>query len=409
MVAAARTTGVIGDDTTSVVFHDLDLLEERLAQLAGLFPEGTLHTVAIKANPLVEVLRVVVRAGHGLEAASFEEVSLALAADCPPERIVFDSPAKTHDELRRSLELGVRINADSVAELDRIEALWPAGSTSIIGLRINPLVGAGSIDATSVAARNSKFGVPIDAVGPQLRRRFERHAWLRCLHVHVGSQGCTVGQLVAAARAVADLRAEIVAGYGAVIDHVDIGGGLPVDYDEAPTAPPLEDYVAQLQTEVPELLGDVVLVTEFGRALQAGCGWAVTRVEYVKADGDTPTAVVHLGADFLLRPVYQPDAWRHRFSVLGNGPDGPAGRWRVAGPLCFGGDIIGGAVQLPHPSVGDLVVIHDVGAYTIGMWSRHCSRGMPAVVGYRRSGDGVDFELLRGSETPDDIVRFWSR
>ena len=70
-------------------------MRSRIAQLQSAFPKGTLHALAIKANPLVEVLREAVNAGAGLEAASIEEVHLALAADCPPERIVFDSPAKT--------------------------------------------------------------------------------------------------------------------------------------------------------------------------------------------------------------------------------------------------------------------------------------------------------------------------
>lgn len=409
VLTEARRQGIVTADERSVLFHDLGLLEARLAELARRFPSGTLHTVAIKANPLVEVLRVVVASGHGLEAASFEEVSLALASGCPPSRIVFDSPAKTTGEIARSLELGIRLNADSVDELRRIESLWPDGSASIVGLRINPLVGAGSIGTTSVAARDSKFGVPIDRIDDELRSMFGRLPWLRCLHVHVGSQGCTVEQLTAAAVAATRLRDELHRDHGAVVDHLDIGGGLPTDYDEEAVAPSLAAYVDALRTAAPELFDGPTLLTEFGRAIHAGCGWAVTRVEYVKDRHGPLTAVLHLGADFLMRPVYQPDFWRHRFTAIDHDDGESTEPWRLAGPLCFGGDIVGRGVPLPRLAPGDLVVVHDVGAYTLSMWSRHCSRGMPPVWGYRDDGDAVTFELLRRGEEPDDIVRFWSR
>lgn len=406
VIEHARRAGLLTDGVRAVVFHDLALLDARLTELTAAVPAPAMHTVAIKANPLVELLRVVVRLGHGLEAASIEEVQLALAAGCPADRIVFDSPAKTMAELATSLDLGIRINADSLDELRRIAELRSPTSRSIVGIRVNPLVGAGTIGTTSVAATDSKFGVPVDRFGNELREMFAA-PWLRCLHIHVGSQGCSVEQLVDAARVVVRLRDELRA-EGSVVDHIDIGGGLPVDYDEDATAPSIDDYVAALRAGVPDLFDGSTILTEFGRAIHAGCGWAVTRVEYVKRDGETPTAVLHLGADFLMRPVYQPDFWRHRFSTIG----GDAGRdvesWRLAGPLCFAGDIVGRHVPLPPLTPGDLVVVHDVGAYTLSMWSRHCSRGMPAVYGYRLDDDGVEFELLKRAEEPDDIVRFWS-
>jgi diaminopimelate decarboxylase len=61
--------------------------------------------------------------------------------------------------------------------------------------------------------------------------------------------------------------------------------------------------------------------------------------------------------------------------------------------------------MLPAIEVGDILVFHDTGAYTMGMWSRHCSRGMPAVVGIEDDGT---FRTLRKRESTLDMVRFWS-
>lgn len=113
-VRALLAGGWLDDERPAVLVHDLDLVQARARALAAAFPEGALHAVAIKASPVVAILRALVDAGMGLEAASWEEVELARAAGCAPERIVYDSPAKTRTELRRALALGVRLNVDNL-------------------------------------------------------------------------------------------------------------------------------------------------------------------------------------------------------------------------------------------------------------------------------------------------------
>jgi diaminopimelate decarboxylase len=105
------------------------------------------------------VLRRCVERGVGLEAASWEEVALAVAAGCEPSRIDYDSPAKTFTEIARALELGAHGNADSLDELDRIIDLrrdYP-DSTATVALRVNPVVGGGSIPTQPGDARRARL------------------------------------------------------------------------------------------------------------------------------------------------------------------------------------------------------------------------------------------------------------
>lgn len=394
----------------SAIVHHLGLMRQRITALRATFPASTLHALAIKANPVLEVLREAVRAGAGLEAASLEEVALARAAGCPAERIVFDSPAKTRDEIRQALLWGVRLNADNFDELGRIaDARNGVDSSSVVGLRVNPLVGGGTIAQTSVATADSKFGVTLAADRARVVEAFAQCPWLNGLHVHVGSQGCRLELLAEAARRVIELRGEIAARTGRAVSYIDIGGGLPTAYtaDPAPATP--AEYRELLAQQVSELFAaDVRLVTEFGRCVQANCGLAVSRVEYTKPS--QRLAVIHLGADFLLRPVYCPDDWKHEFWLLdelGRPKAGPASPVTIAGPLCFAGDLLARDVPLPPVEPGDWLVIRDVGAYTLSMWSRHCSRGIPAVVGYDPEQSNP-WRLLRAGETPADVVAFWS-
>lgn len=378
----------------TLMFHDIGALEARLAALRAAFPGDAVHGIAIKANPLVELLRVVVEGGCGLEAASWEEVACARAAGCPGDRIVFDSPAKTDAELTEALAMGLWLNADNEHELARLAALGAPGRAHV-GLRVNPLVGAGTIGHTSTVSRGSKFGELLDRA-PELVRRYP---FVTGLHVHTGSQGVGLPLLQAAARAT-----------GEVVDAldlawIDVGGGLPVRYTDADPEPPsVEDWAAAL-SELP-FWGRRRVLTELGRAVHAGTGWAVSRIETVKDVDGTPLYVVHLGADLLLRAVYRPDDWAHEFFVLR--PDGTAreGRQRVhvGGPLCFSGDLIARDRELPPAEPGDLLVVRDTGAYTLSMWSRHCSRGLPGVLGVR----GHEAVPLFAGESADDVVRFWS-
>jgi diaminopimelate decarboxylase len=410
VLGCAVMEGLLNHETKAVIFHDLDRVRLRVGELHDRFPASTLHAVAIKANPLVDLLRVLVDAGAGLEAASIEEVELACAAGCPPKRIVYNSPAKTLPELKHALTIGVCINADNLDEIQRIaEVRALAPSASDICLRINPLVGKGTIASTSVAGRGSKFGVSIDKV-EEITSAFATHPWLGGLHVHVGSQGCQLELLTAGAVRAVQLRTELHDRLGRLqIRMVNIGGGLPAAYREGETPPSLSEYVAALRAQAPALFADTVqLVTEFGRAIHATAGWAASRVEYVKDSGGDRLAVIHLGADFLLRRVYAPADWHHELAVLnamGQPKLGPLEPWTIVGPLCFAGDVLAQGVLLPTILPGDFIVVRDTGAYTLSMWSRHCSRGLPLVLGY----DSNSLCVLKAQETPADVVSFWSR
>lgn len=391
-------------DEPAVLVHDLERLRAKIADVAAAFAApGALHTLAIKANPLVGVLRVAVAAGAGLEAASIEEVHLALRAGCPPDRIVFDSPVKTEAELAEALRLGLRINADNFAEIERIAALHTPASTSRIGLRINPELAEAALALTSVGHRGSRFGVPLSQ-RPAIVDAFVRHAFLTGLHVHIGSQGVTIPELVDGVARVWDLRRELVAARPVPIDMFDLGGGLPAQYrDDAARLTPTA-YAAALRAAIPELFAaGVQIVTEFGRSILADCGFVVSRVEVTKPG---PVAVLHVGADLFVRRVYRPHEWHHDFLALGRDGrllGGEPVPTTLAGPLCFGGDLLARDLPLPPLAAGDHVLIRDTGAYTLSMWSRYCSRAIPLVVGL----DGPELAVLRPRDRISDVVAFW--
>jgi diaminopimelate decarboxylase len=399
------------DPTEAVVFLDLDRLEDGLTLLKQAFPSSTLHAPAVKANPLLEVQTLIASLGFGCEVASRGELGIALKAGFEPHTIIFDSPVKTFTEIKFALELGVSVNANSLGELERIASVRHSVNTSsCVGIRLNPEVGSGTIRSTSVAQQHSKFGVPLSAFQEELAKAFDTHEWLSGLHVHIGSQGMSREQLLQGVGRVYRFY-ERVKGHRTSLVF-NIGGGLPAQYRS--TDPPVSfaSYAADLEEGFPQLFqGGVRLVTEFGRALHARCGWVATPIEYVVRNGDDHrTLLVHVGADMFLRKAYCPNDWHHDLSIcdaagiLRSGVDLPSD---VAGPLCFAGDYLGRDVLLPvDTSERDYLLIHDAGAYTFSMWSVYNSRQFPRILGYRSGGS--QFSILRERQSEDNIVEFWS-
>ena len=265
---------------------------------------------------------------------------------------------------------------------------------------------------------------------------------------------------------------------------VDIGGGLAVDYfpnDAATEAipgprqgttptPALADYARQLAAAAPSLFPGYYggspqpiyphrqLITEFGKALVAGAGVVVAKVEDViwwggEEGGDAAvgvvtsasstsstagarataraTAVLHAGADLLLRECYLSSAFSHRMALTREGvllgpPCGRQGQGQLllqgsqlglqctlVGPLCFAGDVLGdvwlpgaggGALAGPAPRRGDDALVFDCGANSLALFSRHCSRQAPGVWVVWDEGED-EVELGGGPESAVGAVR----
>lgn len=407
------------DQSPALGLIDLDLIDERAEELKASFhsTQRTLHTIAAKAIPLRPVLAEYVSRGFGCEVASPGELELALAAGFSPETIVFDSPAKTASILKRAFDLGVKINFDNFDEIARFdEILVRQGSspTADVGLRINPQLESGTIASTSTATKVSKFGVGLCDTGARERiiRTYLDRSWMNQIHVHSGSQGMTLRQAAEGIRAVVDLAAEInmlsLEHHGQRrITRIDIGGGLPINYDSDDLGPSYTEYHDILAEVVPTLF-DYELITEFGRSLTAKTGSILARVEYAKRTGGRRIVTTHAGVHVVTRTAYMPNDWPLRVIPLtGNGTpkEAPGTVHDIAGPACFSGDLVARERMLPRLDAGDAILVPDTGAYC---FTTHYSYNMLArvpVVGYRlRSESKMTYSLLRPGQSIDELL-----
>ncbi|WIO75194.1 diaminopimelate decarboxylase [Porticoccaceae bacterium LTM1] len=410
---AAVAKGLLTEESPVVGFVDTDAVSKTIADLHKAFPAHFTHFFAVKANGMLEVLKLLKREGMKCETASPGELQQALNAGFTGADIVFDEPAKTPSVIKKVLSLGATLHVDNFEELERVKVLLEGDQYSgEIGYRINPQVGSGVIKAMSTAGQHSKFGVPLDDPGnrEQIINDYLSHPWLNTMHTHVGSQGCSfeliaegIGKVVALAKEVNQRAGE------QRIQSIDIGGGLRVNFYSDKVTPTFKQYADFLKKKVPELFtGEFRVKTEFGRAIMAKNGSILARVEYAKNSGGRHIATTHAGAQIAARTIFMPEAWPLRLSTFdANGECKTENviEQDIAGPCCFAGDVVAHRRKLPKLESGDVIMLHDTGAYYFSNPFFYNSLPAPAVYGYR-IGEGGEVELreFRPQQTVEQMM-----
>lgn len=369
LYAAAKAKGLTS--TKADFVYSKEALDYRLSLLQDHFPQNTLHAIAIKTCSEPEVLKHIASKGFGLEAASIEEVKLAQIAGVPNNKIVFDSPVKTREEIKYCHEFvkGALINVNCFEEIER----YPADFKGKLGLRINPLINVDTDKNLNVSKLNSKFGIPITQKDQIFKVLTESNRFT-AIHFHIGSGISDFAPNLKAFQVITDLASEVNAirtkkGFKNKIDTIDIGGGIDFDLESETIG--IKTFCTALK-EINKNT-DFKLVTEFGKFIHEKNSFAISTVEYItKNTPESHNAFIHIGADLFLRKIYSQMDINYPISVLGK--EGEDQTYRIVGPLCFAGDVLFESVKLPFLEEGNQIILFNTGANTISMWSRHCSR-----------------------------------
>ena len=365
-----------GKVSDAMYVYSFDLLKERLLHLQSVFPSDVLHAVAIKTNNLPEVLKYITERGFGLEAASFEEVELAIAANCLPTKIVFDGPVKTSEELKICNEKfqGLRVNANSFHELDKLQGL----DNLDVGIRINPMLDISAPDMFMVSGQGSKFGIPI-TYKEEIIAAVKENKNIRGLHVHPGSEISKLSEHVDCISVVHQLAKEINSQLGKRIFWLDIGGGVKAEVTEAGQQKSIQQFADGVTKACPGIFEDFAVITEYGRFVHSFCAFAISKVEDILTYQNPAVALIHLGADLFVREVYSAIAPSHSIHNLSS-TNKTLESYDLGGPLCFTGDFLKRNIQIVKLQIGDYIAIGECGSNTISMWSQHCSRTKPDII-----------------------------
>lgn len=350
---------------------------------------------AVKANSNLAVINLMARLGSGFDIVSGGELGRVIAAGGDPAKVVFSGVGKTSDEIAEALEAGILcFNVESEPELERIsEVALRLNKKAPVSLRINPDIDAKTHPYISTGLKANKFGIPIERAADVYRHAATLPGiTIQGVDCHIGSQ---LTELAPFIEAVDKLLALIdtLALEGIHIHHLDVGGGLGVNYqDERPPEP--DAYTAALH----EQLGDreLTLLFEPGRAIMANAGILVTKVEYLKMGDSKNFALVDAAMNDLIRPALY-SAWQ---AIIPVNPNSLATEYEydVVGPVCETGDFLGKQRKLAiEPN--DLLAVRSVGAYGFVMSSNYNSRPRIAEV----MVDDASAHVIRRRETRESL------
>jgi len=346
---------------------------------------------AVKANSNLAVLNVLAQQGAGFDIVSLGELERVLAAGGDPKKIVFSGVGKQAHEMARALEVGVYcFNVESEAELERLSAVaTERGQVAHVSLRVNPDVDAQTHPYISTGLKDNKFGDDIN----EAPRVYAKAASLPGLEVkgvdcHIGSQLTEIRPFLDALDRLLVLI-DTLAEQGIIIEHLDLGGGLGVQYrDETPAS--AEEYIAAVKARLGERR--FKLIFEPGRSVAANAGVFLTRVEYLKLNDHKNFAIIDGAMNDLIRPALY-SAWQDIKPVVENS-DAPLRTYDLVGPVCETGDFLGKNRDLAL-SEGDLLAVMSAGAYGFVMASNYNTRGRAAEI----MVDGTQAHVVRERET----------
>ena len=383
---------------TPLYVYSAPVLRERYRAIADAFGDypHTLH-YALKANSTLAIAGLIRSLGGAADANSVWEIELARRAGFAPREIVFTGVGKSAAELECAVPLGLKaINVESAGELARVEAIATEKRlVARVAIRVNPDIDARSHPHISTGLKINKFGVPIDEARDLFASLPDRRALtLVAVHVHVGSQITSLEPLQRAAAAAAGLAGEF-ARAGRPLEYVDLGGGLGISYDGRPTPSPRE-YVATLVDAIRPT--GLPIVVEPGRAIAGPSAVLLARVVDLKPrDQSSDFAVIDAGMTELLRPALY--GAYHRIepvTIRGRGER----QYEVVGPVCESSDVVGRDRTFDAVDVGDLLAIHDAGAYGSAMASNYNRRPLPVEV----LVDEGRWRVIRRRQTIDDML-----
>ncbi|HEV8522975.1 MAG TPA: diaminopimelate decarboxylase [Terriglobales bacterium] len=385
------------------------------------------HTIcySIKANSSLSILRLLSKLGAGFDVVSGGELERvrrvhrhALA------NVVFSGVGKTAAEIDAALRARILLfNVESESELALLTSRAARlKKTARIALRVNPHVPAETHPYISTGLREHKFGIPIEDA-PALYARAAREKFLQVagVSVHIGSQITSLEPFALTVERLAEL-VRTLRSNGHRIIYVDAGGGLGIAYkaedcgQQAVSAGEVSkeadsraygavddfrSYAGAVQRPLRGL--NVHLILEPGRVLLGPAGVLLTRVLYLKRNGDKRFVVLDAGMNDLIRPALY-NAYHEIVPAklpAGDQRSTSADLFDIVGPVCETGDFFARDRRLPQVAEGDLLAVLDAGAYGMSLASNYNSRPRPAEV----LVDGARSSLVRRRETAADLVR----
>ena len=385
--------------TPLFVYSKAAMLAALAAYQRGLAGRKAQICYAMKANSSLALLQLFARAGCGFDIVSGGELQRVLAAGGDPAKVIFSGVGKTRAEMAQALQAGIGcFNVESESELDVLHGVaTELGRIAPVSLRVNPNVDAKTHPYISTGLKGNKFGIAHEKALAAYRHAASLSG-LRVVGIdcHIGSQITDSAPYLDTIDRILDL-VEAIEKEGIAIAHIDLGGGLGIDYNGE--APPAADalWSALLARFDARGHGGRQFMIEPGRSLVGNAGVCLTEVLYLKPGEQKNFCIVDSAMNDLPRPAMY-EAF-HQIVPVSEKPGGGT-LYDVVGPVCESGDWLG-RQRLLNVAPGELLAVLSAGAYCMSMASNYNTRGRAAEI----LVDGSQAHLIREREDASDQMR----
>lgn len=379
---------------TPLYVYDAAIIERQYNKLMNAFPNKNMKiSYACKALTNISILKFIKNLGAKLDTVSIQEVQLGLKAGFETKDIMYTPNCVNIDEIIKAVGFGVQINIDNISILEQFGHLY--GDTYPVCVRINPHIMAGGNTKISTGHIDSKFGISIYQLRHLERVIVSNNIKVNGLHMHTGSdildadvflRGAEI--LFEAARSFKDL------------EFMDFGSGFKVKYSPSDNTTNIEELGQKLGVRFEEFCKeygkDLAIMFEPGKFLVSESGFLFVRTNVIKQTTSTVFAGVDSGQNHLIRPMMY-DAYHHITNV--SNPSGTLRIYSVVGYICET-DTFGWDRKLNEVREGDILVLHNAGAYGYSMSSNYNSRYRPAEVMVHNG----QAKLIRRRENLEDLL-----
>ncbi|MGB8453608.1 MAG: diaminopimelate decarboxylase [Anaerocolumna sp.] len=355
---------------TPLYIFDGDNIEDNYQYMKKLLPEQFDVFYSVKANPSLAICQVLQNNGSGIEVASEGELRLALGAGFNPSDIIFSGPGKVYAELEYAIDQNITaINVESFGELEIIHKIAKLKEKKVnIGIRINPNYESVQRNPViSMMGSGTQFGVDVNQL-PSLLSYIRETDYLDiiCFHIYAGSQIFDYKVAAEYLLEAINLLSHIIAEHQLEIKILDFGGGFGVSYDGRKENFDFKSFAGEVKKLYDKHLKLFVgkrLVFESGRFLIAGSGYYLTEIQYRKQINGNMFLITDGGMNQNAMATFREKKIRSNFlmHILNNNNQEEV--VSVAGPLCTPDDVLGRSVTLNKAERGDILCIHNSGAY----------------------------------------------
>ncbi|MCP4122584.1 MAG: diaminopimelate decarboxylase [Bacteroidetes bacterium] len=350
---------------------------------------------ACKALTNINILKLFKKLGAGLDTVSIQEVEIGLKAGFDPDDIIYTPNCVSIDEIRRATKYGVRINIDNISILEQFGHEF--GNSYPVCIRINPHIMGGGHAKISTGHIDSKFGISIYQMRHVERVIASDNIKVNGLHMHTGSDILDIDVFLRGAEILLQTAMENFKD----LEFVDFGSGFKVRYKENDIATDVaslgQTLSERFKTFCKEYGRELEIMFEPGKFLVSESGFLMARTNVIKQTTATVFAGVDSGQNHLIRPMMY-DAYHHITNISNS--EGRKRIYTVVGYICET-DTFGWDRRINEIKEGDVLAIHNAGAYGFSMASNYNSRFRPAEV---MVYEGKPL-IIREREDLDDLLK----